>query len=192
MTLREFFEFCLMAIALLFIWLFIDERKRAVKKDELIDKLYYENRKIKQAYLDLLVNHLSAINAIGPNAMAELQKLKNTVDHLDTEVHYELDSVIKQVGEGNWTKAVRDLAKIVENALKRKVDNDSRFKGKPMLHKLLEHAKNCNWITPIQFENGMLLKEIRNKESHELNVKEETRKLGLSIFGGVDLIYALK
>jgi cell division protein ZapA (FtsZ GTPase activity inhibitor) len=189
---RDYFEFFLAAIALLFLWMFIDEREKATRKDELIEKLYQDNQRLKEGYLDLLIKHLNSVNALGPNALAELEQLKGKIDHLDTAVHYELDSVIKLVSNGEWSKAVRDLAKIVENALKRKAQEDKKFKRKPMLHELLEFAKENNWITIRQYENGILLKEIRNKESHELNVNEETRNLGLSIFGGVDLIYALK
>ena len=62
----------------------------------------------------------------------------------------------------------------------------------PMLHNLLEFAKNANLITVRQYENGMLLKDIRNKESHELVVLEETKNLGLCIFSGIDIIYSLR
>ncbi len=189
---RDFFEFVLAAIALLFLWLFIDEREKATRKDELISKLYQENQRIKKGYIDLLITHMKTKNALGPNALSELEQLKGNIDHLDTAVHYELDFVIKLVSEGEWLKATRDLAKIVESQLKKKVEGDKGFNNKPMLYNLLMHAKESNWITAVQFENGMLLKEIRNKESHELNVYEETRRLGLSIFGGVDIIYALK
>jgi len=83
------------------------------------------------------------------------------------------------------------LAKIVENKLKDKAKNDQTFKKKPMLHNLLEHAFNCQWISSSQFENGLLLKEIRNKESHELAVREEPLKIGMAIFTGIDIIYSL-
>ena len=84
------------------------------------------------------------------------------------------------------------MAKIIENKLKEKATKDKSFKGKLMLHNLLEYAKKCSWITLGQFENAMLLKVIRNKESHELAVQVETKNIGLSIFAGIDLIYTLK
>jgi hypothetical protein len=128
---------------------------------------------------------------VAPDVLKELQKLKTDIDNLDQNIHIELDSVIKRVNDGENTKAIKDLAKIVENNLKVKVENDTKFKNKPMLHNLLEHALNCKWISNRQYENGMLLKEIRNKESHELAVKEESINIGIAIFAGIDILYSV-
>lgn len=180
------------AFALIFAWLFITERERGRRKDDLIAKLAKENHELKNGYLSLLEKYLTNQGKASPDVITELQKLKSEIDDLETEVHIELDSVIRLVNQGEGTKAVKDLAKIVENKLKAKALKDAEFKKSPMLHNLLEHALKCQWITKQQFENGLLLKDIRNKESHELAVQEEPRKIGMSIFAGVDLIYTLQ
>lgn len=178
-------------IALLAIWLFITEREKAKRKDDIIDKLSKENESLKIGYLELLENFLREEGKVGKDVIDELQRLKQEIDHLDTEVHIELESVISSVNSGEGTKAVKDLAKIVECKLKEKVENDSTFKKPKMLHNLLEHAKDCKWISNRQFENGMKLKEIRNEESHTLAPKVEKKEIGLCLYAGIDIIYAL-
>lgn len=122
----------------------------------------------------------------------KVRKLKENTDILDFEVHIELEKIVENLANGKSSEAVPQLAKIIEQKLKEKAENEESFRGRPMLHSLLQFAKDCNWITPRQFENGLALKEIRNKESHELDLQEETRNIALGIFSGIDLIYALK
>jgi hypothetical protein len=179
-------------LALAVWWLIDDKEKRALKTDRIIKRLRKDTHVTKKAYLNLLEKHLKTQQNVDVGIIAELQKLQKSIDTLDFEVHIELESVINNLNEGKSEEAVRLLAKIIENKLKEKAIKDKSFKGKPMLHNLLDYAKKCSWITPGQFENAMLLKVIRNKESHELAVQEETKNLGLSIFSGIDLIYALK
>ncbi len=174
------------------LWFFDDKKKRAIKTNRIIKRLRKENYDVKKAYLGLLEKYLKAQQNVDVGIITELQKLKESVDNLDYTVHIELESVIVNLNEGKTSEAVRVLAKVVENKLKEKVANDESFKGKPMLNNLLNHAKKCNWLSSRQFENALLLKELRNKESHELDVQEETKNLGLSIFSGIDLIYSLK
>ncbi|TCK67246.1 hypothetical protein DFQ05_1019 [Winogradskyella wandonensis] len=179
-------------LGLLIAWLFNDKHNRAIKTDRIIKKLRKDNYDTKKAYLSLLEKYLKTQQNVDLGIIAELEKLKTSIDTLDFTVHIELETVISNLNEGRTTEAVRVLAKVVENKLKEKANKDESFKGKPMLHNLLEHAKKCSWITLRQFENAMLLKVIRNKESHDLAVQEETKTLGLTIFSGIDLIYALK
>jgi len=191
MKIKNFIIILLSALAIVFLWLFLSEREKARRKDDLIDKLSEENSALKKGYLSLLEKYLTTQNKISPDVIVELQRLKSKIDRLETEVHIELNSVIKLVEQGQGVKGIKDLAKIVENKLKDKAKNDQTFKKKPMLHNLLEHAFNCQWISSSQFENGLLLKEIRNKESHELAVREEPLKIGMAIFTGIDIIYSL-
>lgn len=174
-----------------FVFAFGNEKIKNKKKDRENNDLKNENERLKNGYLTLLEKYLLTQNSIEPSVITELQDLKMNIDQLETKVHIELDSVIKQVNNGEGPKAIKDLAKIVENKLKEKVNNDDTFTGKPMLHNLLEHAKKRCWISSGQFENGMLLKNIRNKESHELAVNITTREIGMSIYIGVDIIYAI-
>ncbi len=178
-------------LALIVLWLFLNERAKNKRKNEIIDRLKNDNFNLKQNYLALFEQIIIAQNNVEPSVLAELQKLKSEFDGLDQSIHIELDSVIKRVNAGEHAKGVKDLAKIVEYSLKNKASKDETFKNKPMLHNLLEHAHNCKWITPRQFQNGLLLKEIRNKESHELAVEEQEFNIGLAIFAGIDILYTI-
>lgn len=192
MKAKENFYIIITLLTLLIVWLFIDKRKRAIKTDRIIKRLRKDNYETKKAYLSLFEKYLKTQKNVDLGIITELQKLRQSIDTLDFEVHIELEAVIKNLNEGKPEEAVRILAKVVENKLREKALKDNSFKGKPMLHNLLEFAKNANLITLRQYENGMLLKDIRNKESHELVVLEETKNLGLCIFSGIDIIYSLR
>ncbi len=178
-------------IALILLWAFIDEKKRSKLKDNIIDRLTKENEEIKSAYLGLLEEFLKEQPEIEPSILRELQRAKSELDELDTSTHIELNSIIRHVASKEYAKGVRDLTKIVEVKLKEKVEKDVTFKKQKKLHFLLEHAKHCKWITNQEFENAMQLKEIRNKESHELNVQITALDAGLSVFAGIKVLYAI-
>lgn len=178
-------------VTLLLIWLFINERERNNRLTRVVNKLTKENEKLKQGYIELLEKYLQTQSNVAPDIIAELQKLKSKTDNLETDVHYEIDSVIRLVNQGEGVKAVKDLAKIVETKLKEKAIKDENFKKQPKLHFLLEHARDCKWIKSRAFENGLLLKDIRNEESHELAVQKEQYEIGMAIFGGIEILYAL-
>jgi len=176
---------------LIILWLFIDERKRSKKLESIIQKLNREKDELQTGYLDLLMKYLESLNSVEPSVIQELKKLKNQIDLLDEATHIELNSVIKQVNNNDVVKAVRDLAKIVENKLKEKAGQHVRFSKKPMLHDLLEFAKECGWINDQMYSNGMFLKEIRNKESHELAVEFPPHQLGMAMFSGIEILYSV-
>lgn len=180
------------AIILILLWLFIDEKEKGKRKDDIIDTLTKENHEIKIAYINLLQEHMKNLEGVKPSVFSELNQLKENIDQLDTATHIELNSVISLVNDNKGAKAVKDLAKIVEVKLKEKVLSDESFKKKPMLYNLLEHAKKCDWINARMFENGQLLKDIRNEESHELAVKISSLQLGMAIFGGVEILYSVR
>lgn len=179
-------------VVLLVLWLFINEQEKSKRKDAVIAKLIQENNQLKSAYLALLEKYLLSTNSAEPSIIKELNKLKSEIDQLDTATHQELNSVIRLVNDNEGPKAVKDLAKIVEVHLKGKVKDDISFTKKPMLNNLLEHARNCNWISEQMFEFAKILKEIRNKESHELAVQIPSHIIGLAIFSGIAIIYKLQ
>lgn len=186
------FVLCILGLfSILFLWLFLTEKGKARKKDELIKKLTKENSALKMHYLDPLLKFLETQNKVGPHVINELRRLMKEIDTIETEVHLELKEVIKLLMEDKGTKAVRELAKIVEYKLKQKIERDSAVKPKIMLHDLLKQAFECSWINKRQHENGLLLKEIRNKESHELAVQEDSLNIGMAIFAGIDIIYTI-
>lgn len=183
----------LTALLLVILWLFIDEREKAKRKDKIIDCLKAENKKIKSDYLELLQKYLVINGCVEPNVIEELNRLKTEIDEIHSSIHIELESVIKRVSDGEGTKAVKDLAKIVENVLKEKALKDETFKkSRPMLNDLLSYAKEKGLICSRLYENGLKLKELRNKESHELAPSCSKLEIGLSIFAGIELISAVR
>lgn len=178
-------------ITLLFAWYFISNEERHKRKDEVIKKLRDENYEIKMAYFNLLHKYLSEIKNLPSEVLTELNKLKNDIDHLDLDTHLELNETIKLVTEGKESKAIRELAKIVENKLKEKVVQDKEFNKKPMLNNLLVYAKEKGLINSRQFENCDLLRSIRNQESHELAVQVDRCHFGIAVLTGIEIIYSI-
>jgi len=191
MKLKDVIVVLALITALVVIWFFLNERNRSQRLELIISKLRKENRELKSAYLKLFEGYLRKTEGVEPSILSELKQLKETVDNLDRGTHIELTSVIKRVNDNEGTKAVKDLAKIVETKLKEKALKDANFNKKPTLHNLLEHAKACMWIPSRTYENGLLLKEIRNKESHELAVEYPRHQIGIAIFTGIEILYSL-
>lgn len=191
MRFKDFCIIILVALAIVLFWAFLNERQKGNMKDKIISRLEDENDELKKAYLDLLQRYLILHKDTTPDILEELEKLKDQFVELNKDVHIELKSVILHMDNGNGAKAVKDLAKIVENILWDKAQEAQSFQKKPPLAQLLEHAKKCSWITPHEQAYGELIKEIRNKEAHELNVQIEPHRLGLAIFSGIQIIYSL-
>jgi hypothetical protein len=170
----------------------MNERERARRKDKMMDRLREENKELKMAYLSLLEKFLKA-NGVEPSVLEELHKLKSEIDEMETEIHVELESVIKRISDGEGTKAVKDLAKIVENTLKEKAKTDESFTNRrPMLNDLLLYAKEKGLICSRLYENGLKLKELRNLESHELAPSCSKLEIGMSVFAGIEIITAVR
>ncbi|MDF3026921.1 MAG: hypothetical protein K0S23_1228 [Fluviicola sp.] len=170
----------------------MNERERARRKDKMMDRLREENKELKMAYLSLLEKFLKA-NGVEPSVLEELHKLKSEIDEMETEIHVELESVIKRISDGEGTKAVKDLAKIVENTLKEKAKTDESFTNRrPMLNDLLLYAKEKGLICSRLYENGLKLKELRNLESHELAPSCSKLEIGMSVFAGIEIISAVR
>ncbi len=100
------------------------------------------------------------------------------------------------------TKAAFSLAKIVENLLEEKYSQNGDFKnfvqsknkGKkrnPVFNDYLEYAKNQKLIGTDEFHFAKGLKEIRNQEGHELDVKKQDSWLATAFFTGIGLIMKL-
>ena len=182
----------LIAVLLFLLGWTMNERERAKKKDKIMDRLKEENKELKMAYLSLLEKFLEA-NGVEPSVVEELHRLKSEIDEMDTEIHVELDSVIKRISDGEGTKAVKDLAKIVENVLKEKAVKDEIFtKKRPMLNDLLLYAKEKGLICTRLYENGLKLRDLRNKESHELAPSCTKLEIGMSVFTGIEIISAIR
>jgi len=83
MKIKNFIIILLSALAIVFLWLFLSEREKARRKDDLIDKLSEENSALKKGYLSLLEKYLTTQNKISPDVIVELQRLKSKIDRLE-------------------------------------------------------------------------------------------------------------
>lgn len=191
MKLKNLFYILIGILGLITFWLFTDRKKRAIKANRIIKRLRKDNFEIKTAYLNLFEKYLKSQSNVDVGLIAELEKLRNSWSKLDFEVHIEIEGLVNDLNNGNSTNAVRKLAKIVESKLKEKAIKHKDFKGKPMLHNLLSFAKGKGWINSKQYENGLELKKVRNKESHEMDVKEDSISIGQSIYSGIDILYTI-
>ncbi len=178
-------------LALVFAYAFFSERKRREYAEKIMRKLEGEKRELELAYFDLLERVLELEKKMTPDIQTELTELKRKAGQLDEAVHIELSGVLDQVQAGKHEKATRDLGKIVENLLKQKIATDASFKANKTLNNMLDHALNCQWINKADHALGKLLRDHRNKESHELAVKEPNHVNGLLLFGGIKLVYTL-
>ena len=191
MKLKDFLYIIIVVLILVIFWAFYDKDQRAKKANLIIKRLRKENHDIKTSYLNLLEKYIRQQKNVDIGLIQEVQKLKKDTDALDFEVHIELEEIINNLHEGKAEEAIRKLAKVVEHKLSEKAKEDENFKGKPMLHNLLDYAAKCNWITKRQFENALLFKEIRNEESHQIATLGESRELALSILTGIDILYSI-
>lgn len=181
----------LILIVLLLFWWLINEKTINALKDRTIRRLTNENDEIRKAYLDLLQRFMLLHNHANPDILKELEKLKELTVNLDREVHLAIDKVISLINDGHYEVAIRDLGKIIENILKEKIKSDNSFKKKHDLKHYLEHAKECQWIKTHEHSFGELIRVIRNKDSHELNVEIKPHQFGLAVFAGIEIIYSL-
>lgn len=191
MKLKDFLYVVIIGLGLLVFWLLYDKQQRAEEADKIIKRLRKDNHEIKTAYLSLFEKYVQKQNNVDIGIIAEIQKLKNNIDILDFEVHIELEEVINELNAGKAKDAVRRLAKIVEHKLKEKVKKEANFKGKPMLHNLLQYAKEHNWISGNLFESCQYLRDIRNKESHELDASQESYDLSIAILSGIKVLFEI-
>lgn len=181
----------LAALAMLFYFLFRNEEKLNKKTEEMNYLLRKENEEIKKAYFDLFECFIRQNPDIEPSILMELNRIKSEFDEVDTPTHRELESVIRHVISKEYSKAVRDLTKILEVKLKEKVLKVKKFKKNPSLFDLIKYAHTAKWITEQDYHNALKLKDVRNKESHELGVAVTPLDAGLMVFAGIKVLYAI-
>jgi hypothetical protein len=191
MKIRDFLYIVIIGLALVVGWLLFDKKQRAEKANRIIKRLRKENHEIKAAYLNLFQKYLESRQNMDVGLIEEVEKLKSRFSQLDFEVHVELEGLIKEMNDGKASEAIRRMAKVVESKLKQKAKKENKQIKQGMLHNLLSSALEIGWIDKRQFENGLLLKEMRNKESHELDVQSDSKTIGQCIYAGIDILYCL-
>jgi len=192
MKLKDVLYAVIVGLVILIGWLFFSKKEKLEKANRIIKRLRKDKHEVMSAYLSLFQKHLNSQQNIDVGLIFEIEKLKSNYNKLDFDTHIELEGIIEYLDTGKAVEAVQKLAKLVENKLKEKSENEEQFKGNRMLHNLLVSACKFGWIDERQKENGLQLKEVRNKESHELDVNEDSKTIGQCIYAGIDILYSLK
>lgn len=174
-------------VALIFICLFFDERDEN-------KKLQKKNEALRDDKLKLLNEKLSGDDEITPEVKRQLNTLIEKYKETHPDVSTELKDVLGQIKEGRDIKAIRDLAKIIENLLKEKYQREPRFtKSKRItLKPLIDYAKELKFFNEKLYSAACILHQFRNEESHELAVKDSENIKMAALLGGIEIIVLLK
>jgi len=170
-----------------FIWA-INERS---KKQVLELKLNQKN----EDYLRLLSAYLESRTDIPETLKNQLINLRKEYSGIDDAIAVRLQDVIELIQTGKDKIAVEKLALVIENLLKDKYIKEGKAidkKSCPAFHKLIEKAKEFNWIKLHQFNFSMFIKEKRNEEAHELVPDISDNEIMIAFFSGIEIIYQLK
>jgi len=115
-----------------------------------------------------------------------LNNLISDFDKLDKNISEELISISSLIEIDEKPKALFSLAKIIENLLKK------IYKGKMNFNNLIDKAKEQKLITAEECHFVHGIREIRNKEGHEINVKVENYLTASSFMIGIGIISKIK
>lgn len=203
---------------LIILWL-INDRDRAINllnsSREKNDSLENDNQILLNTNKELInaVKHheinmkslkemIKESNHIEEEVKKKITTLINDYNNIDVKVSNELLAAMTLIEAKQPTKAAFSLAKIVENLLEEKYSKSELFKefikkrnnGKkrnPVFNDFLEYAKDQKLIEKEEFHFAKGLKEIRNEEGHELDVKKHENTLATAFFTGIGLIMKL-
>ena len=169
-----------------FIYLFFDERERN-------KKLLLKNTDLQNDKLNLLKENLNINKEITPEVKRQLLALIEEYKSKHPKVSIELKDVLEQIQEGKDIKAIRDLAKIIENLLKEKYQNEPSFAKlkRITLKPLIEYAKEMSLFNDKLYNAACILHLFRNEESHELAVSDTENMKMVALLGGIEIIVLL-
>lgn len=167
------------------------ERKLAREK---IDE--HENDKYK-LILDSINNY-----GVSAEVKSQLIKLFERFRVIDEALANEIGQALQLISIGQQENAIEDLAKIIDNLLKKLYCNKTDFKSwlksnkrKADFHSHLDYCHHEDKIiTKIEYKFIQAVKEIRNTEAHELDLKLDVNTSAsglLSAIHGIAKIGAL-
>lgn len=179
------------------VYFFVEKKKR---EDELIEsrdreqKLDRENTALRNVVTDLKdeVNEIiDRKDELPKEVKSQLKSLIEEYKDIDEKVTDELLSVKALIDMKEEAKAIMNLAKIIENLLKKIYKGDRELKSNPRFFELIDHAEKKNLIEKDEyyFLNGM--REIRNQEAHNLSVKKGFNIASTSFLIGLSIILKL-
>jgi hypothetical protein len=173
----------LVVVAGIFAALFIVEKLDNIE-------LKKKNDDLLEDKLKLLRETLDKKNAISPEIKTQIEKLIEYYQKHKPSVSHELRDVLLQIQNGQDVKAIRDLAKIIENLLKDKFRNEPRFINMKVitLKPLIEFAKETKLFNEKLYHSACILHQFRNEESHELAVQDTENMKLTALIGGLEII----
>lgn len=130
---------------------------------------------------------------------SEIKRLKEQFkEYPDTIINLERANTLYH--EGHTEEAVRKLVVIIENKIKQKLEMETdswfmslneRNKKYATFDKLLNRAKQLDWINDLQYSIAFSSVNIRHGESHKEGFKDEKTLSHICMLGSIELIRVL-
>ena len=155
------------------------------RSNKLLGIAQQQNNRLNQLNLELKKTIQSKEN-LPEEIKVNLNKLISDFEKLDKNISEELISISSLIEIDEKPKALFSLAKIIENLLKK------IYKEKLNFNKLIDKAKEQKLITAEECHFVHGIREIRNKEGHEINVKVENYLTASSFMIGIGIISKIK
>ncbi len=157
-------------------------------------ELQEENKKLRKDKFKLLKESLKENEKLTPEVKRQIEDLIIQYENSYPQVSSELKDVLDQILAGKDIKAIRDLAKIIENFLKERYSKDPKFAklNRVTLKPLIEYAKEIKFFNEKQYNTACILHQFRNEESHELAVKDTENMKMAALLGGIEIIILLR
>ncbi len=157
----------------------------ASNNKQLLNVAQQQNNSLKNLNLELRKT-IESKEALPEEIKRNLNNLISDFDKLDKDISAELISISSLIDINEKPKALFSMAKIIENLLKKV------YQGKMSFRKLIDKAKEQKLITSEESHFVHGIREIRNKEGHELNVKVENYLTASSFMIGIGVITKIK
>lgn len=170
------------------------------RKNKSEKKLKNENQALRNLLSELqeeVTEIIESKDDLNEEVKNKLRELVLEYEDLDEKVTNELLRVTSLIEIKEETKAILSLTKIIENLLKQIYKGDEEFESKypgkkePRLYDLIEHAKSENLLEKDEYHFLNGIREIRNQEAHELDVKKDWSIVLSALFTGIGLVSKL-
>lgn len=133
-----------------------------------------------------LVETIDKKDSLPTEVKESLKKLIEDYEFLDENIRDELKQISNLISIDEKPKAIFSLSKIIENLLKLILESNKSF------HVLIEMAKNENVFSKEEYHFANGIRELRNKEGHELNVQIDNYLSVTSLMFGFGLVSKLQ
>jgi hypothetical protein len=163
-------------ITILLIKSFLDEQEKAVLRKQVRDSKDL-NKQLRDMLLELI------------------EKVKSG----DQNIAQELASIVALININEETSAMVKLTKILEKLLKEVYKGDEKVlevaikhnRKRPVFADYLERAREAGLLEQEEYHLISVLKSIRNKESHEVNIEKEQSRIIASLIAGLRFVFTL-